>query len=163
MSVRDLREGVHADIQRKKSPYIAIINKMSMFWYSRRFQENLCLLSPTPFWGAIRHNMGSREVSGSCPLCGNPCATRSIFWDSIDERNYTYFMFFSKSGMYNMKINAYEGDPPLSLFPPCSCISGFLVSPPRPGFHSVPTSMKSVILHWSKALCNSETGAFICS
>lgn len=136
---------------------------MSMFWYSRRFQEKLCLLSPTPFWFVIRHNVCSREVSGYCPHCGNPYTLRTIFWDSVDERNGTYFMFFSKSGVYTMKINAYEDDPPLSLFPPCSCISGFLVSPPRPSFHSVPASMKSMVLHCSKALCNSETGAFICS
>lgn len=162
MSVRDLREGVHADIE-KKSSYIAIINKMSMFLCFRRFQEKLCLLSLTPFWCVIRHNVCSREVSGSCPLCGNPCAMRTIFWDSIDERNCTYFMFFSKFGVYNMKINAYEDNPPLSLSPPCSCIAGFFVSPPRPIFHSVPASMKSVILQCSKALCNSESGAFICS
>lgn len=35
-------------------------------------------------------------------------------------------MFISKSGVYTMKINAYEYDPSLSLFPPCSCTSGFL-------------------------------------
>lgn len=97
----------------KRSPYIAINNKMSMFWYSRRFQEKLCLLSATPFWCVIRHNVCSREVSGSCPLCGNAHTARTIFWDSIDERNCTYLTFFSKSGVYTVKINAYEGGPPL--------------------------------------------------
>lgn len=118
----------------KKSPYIAINNKMSMFWYSRWFQEKLCLLSPTPFWCVIRHSVCSREVSGSCSLCGNPHTTRTILWDSMDERNCTYLVFFSKSGVYTMKINTYEDDPSLSLFPPFSCISGFLFSPPSRSF-----------------------------
>lgn len=49
MSVRDLREGVHADIQRKKSPYIAIIKKSLCFDILGGFKKTCVCCHPLHF------------------------------------------------------------------------------------------------------------------